>query len=104
MGCDLDRNYLLASVQRALLGAVGDSLCGLCAHLQNGSVVLTWYVRPGMPEEERDDLGIAGTEVIADFPAPFTIDERFVEVVDPSSALRTVGEWVFLRRGFTVTG
>jgi hypothetical protein len=98
----LGRVDLLLSVQGALLGAVGDSLYGGCAELHDDLIVLTWYVRPGMPEDEREDLEIAGTNVIADFPEPFHIDERFVDVVDPSKPLPTAGEWVFLRRGVLV--
>jgi hypothetical protein len=64
-------------------------------------IVVTWYVRPGIPEDEREDLLVAGTEIIADYPAPYRIDERFVEIADPPSPLPTAGEWVFLRRDFT---
>jgi len=96
-----DRATLLLGTQRALVGAVGSSLYGACADLQGDLVVLTWYVAPNMPEDEREDLQIAGTEVIADFGSDARIEERFVEVSDPAQPLPSVGEWVFLRRGHT---
>ncbi len=70
---------LRLSVQRALLGAVGDSLDGACADLRDELIILTWYVEPDMPEDEREALEVAGSEVIADFPSSFGIDERFIE-------------------------
>ena len=96
-----DRATLLLGTQRALVGAVGGSLYGACADLQGDLVVLTWYVAPNMPEDEREDLQIAGTEVIADFGSGARLDERFVEVADRAQPLPAVGEWVFLRRGHT---
>ena len=91
---------LRLSVQRALLGAVSPNLYGACADLRDDLVVLTWYVAAFMPADEREDLQAAATEVIADYPEGYDIDERFVEVADPSMPLRTTGAWTFLRRGF----
>lgn len=96
-----DRTTLLLGTQRALVGAVGGSLYGACADLQGDLVVLTWYVAPNIARDEREDLQIAGTDVIADFDSGARLDERFVEVADPAQPLPTVGEWVFLRRGHT---
>jgi len=91
---------LRLSMQRALLGAVSPNLYGACADLRDKTVVLTWYVAAVMPEEERQDLQVAATEVIADYPDGYLIDERFVEIADPSTPLTTTGAWTFLRRGF----
>ena len=91
---------LRLSVQRALLGAVSPNLYGACADLRDDAVVLTWYVAAGMPPDEREDLQVAATEVIADYPEGYHVDERFVEVADPSTPLTTMGAWTFLRRGF----
>jgi hypothetical protein len=60
-----DRIDLLLSTQRALLGRVGESLWGVCADLDDKVIVLTFYVRPEISDHEREDLGVAGIEVVA---------------------------------------
>ena len=97
---DFDPNYLRLSVQRALVGSVSPALYGGCAALEGAQISLTWYVSPELTEDERDDLSAAGTMVIADFPDDYRIDERFVQVTERNTPLKTVGEWVFLQRGF----
>jgi hypothetical protein len=92
------------SVQADLLGALTPSLYGACVAIEDQLIVLTWYVAPEMTKTEREDLQVAGTEVIAQFPDGFRIEERFVEVPDRSSALPTTGSWVVLQRGFRTSG
>lgn len=95
-----DLHYLRLSVQRALVGSVSPAPYGACASLDGNQITLTWYVAPGLAEDERDDLSAAGSMVIADFPDDYRIDERFVDVNDRDTPLKTVGHWVFLQRGF----
>lgn len=90
-------------MQGALLGAVTNNLYGACGEVDGKTVIVTWYVAAKMPDDERQTLQVAGTEVIADFPGDFDIDERFVEVRDPAIPLQTAGEWVLLQRGFLTT-
>ena len=94
------RTAALLSIHRALLGAVGPALYGGCVAFEGDVVILTWYVDPAMTEEEREDLRIAGAEVIADSPDQTRIEERFVEVSETSVPLPTAGDWIYLRRGF----
>jgi hypothetical protein len=97
---EFDLRYLRLSVQRALVGRVSPALEGACVSLDGNQITLTWYVAPGLTEDERDDLSAAGSEVIADFPDDYRIDECFIDVNNRDTLLKTVGHWVFLQRGF----
>ena len=96
-----ERVLLLLSVQSALVGAVSESLYGACAALRGKTVVLTFYIAENATEDEVEDLQVVGTEVIADFTDSFLIEDRFVRVADSAEPLQTVGEWVYLQRGFS---
>jgi hypothetical protein len=95
-----ERVRLLLSVQRALVGATSPSLYGVCAAVRDAAIMLTFYVAAEMTDEEHEDLAGVGTEVIADFTDNFTIDETFHTVNDAREPLPTVGDWVYLQRGF----
>lgn len=95
-----DIGYLRGSVQRALVGAVSPALYGGCAAIEDNQIRLTWYVAPDLTDDEKDDLWAAGAMVIADFPDGYRIHEHFAQVSDRDTPLQTVGDWVFLQRGF----
>ena len=96
---------LRLSAQRALVGQVSPKLYGACVDLREKLVVLTFYVAPDLSTDERDDLTVAGTAVIADFPDDHLVREDLIAVEDPREPLRTEGTWVLLQRGFlTVEG
>lgn len=92
---------LKLGAQRALLGAVGSGLLGVCLELEAGTVRVTWYIALDMPEDEREDMSGAGAEIIADLPDEIRFEERTVAISDRSRPLPTVGAWVFLQRGLT---
>lgn len=60
-------------------------------------VTLTWYLATSVSADEREDLSVAATEVIADFEGNWRVDERYVVVDDLSRPLPCCGEWVFAR-------
>ena len=66
-------------------------------------IALRWYVAPALTGDEREDLEIVGTEVLADFPDSYSLEEDFVVVHDTSMPLQTAGIWVLLQRGFRTT-
>ena len=82
------------------MGNLTPKLYGACADLRDKTVILTWYVAPGLSEDEHEDLLVAGTEVIADYPDGYSIEENFVEVTDLARPLPTRGVFVLLQRGF----
>ena len=97
MSADDVRVRLLLSVQRALVGHIGPSLIAACARAADDMVTLTWYLATSVSADEREDLSVAATEVIADFEGNWHVDERYVVVDDQSRPLPCLGEWVFAR-------
>ena len=97
-GFDLD--YLRLSVQRALVGSVSPGLYGACASLDGNQITLDLVRRAG------SDRGRAGRSLCrwkhghSGLPGDYRIDERFVDIYDRDTPLKTVGDWVFLQRGF----
>lgn len=77
------RVQILLSAQGALLGQVPQSLRAVSVDVREACV----YVRSifdGKPtEEDWELLSCAGAEIIADFVAPFTIEEEFLALPFP---------------------
>jgi hypothetical protein len=97
----IDRAQLLLSAQRGLLGVAGPGLLGACIALRESStVILTFFVRPDIADDEREELDSdTATQVIADCPAGVRLDVRFVEVdLESPAYVRGQGDWFFLRR------
>lgn len=78
------RVRLLLSVQRALLGAVPPSLRLVTCDLVSSEIRLCFVLDGPIRPEEEDRIRDAATEVIADFPAPYTIDDRVIRVDFPN--------------------
>jgi hypothetical protein len=88
--------HLRLSAQRALLGHVPPSLRAVSVEL-NGTTIRFRIVFDGTPDEEATDLlSCAATEMIADFTAPYTIEEECLAVDAPDAMTHL--EWlVYLR-------
>jgi hypothetical protein len=89
---------LLLSLQRALLGEIHPQLRQ--ASIEADEAVRSIRLRfeyDGIPSEAaRERCSCAATEVIADFPAPWELDEQHV-VVQGSSALLPLAHIAFRR-------
>jgi hypothetical protein len=97
----INRARLLLSVQRALLGTIGGSVQAICVNWNEKGVVMTAFSAGELPNDEREALEIAATEVAADFPVAVAVD---VEVVEHAAEpFRADGEWVFVRLGCSVS-
>jgi hypothetical protein len=75
-------------------------LYGTCVDLRDNLVVLTFYVGPGLTDDERDDLQAVGAMVVGDLTCDCLVEERFIRVADRREPLTTAGTWVLLQRGF----
>lgn len=75
---------LRLSSQRALLGNVPVSL--RCVSVEyRGTEIACRFVFDGEPdEEERGLLGCAATEIIADYPEPYTLSEEYLAIPSPA--------------------
>ena len=86
MSDTFDRPMLLLSLQRALLGEVHVELRQ--ASIEADSTARTVRLRfeyDGTPSEQaRESCSCAATEVIANFPAPWQLDEQHLAVPLPA--------------------
>jgi hypothetical protein len=95
---DYDQYRLLGlSLQRALLGEVSANVYAVGAGIVEHTihVFAVYYVSP--TDEEDDDFASVVTQVIADFPSPYTIEEA--SYIMPVELPKTFRFWAFLRKG-----
>jgi hypothetical protein len=93
------RTALLLSLQRALLGAVPHSLRAVTCNWEGTKIKLRFVFDGEIDEEDYETAGIVGTEVIADFPAPWTICEDIVRVDYPGTLCpRPLALWAYRRK------
>ncbi|NEQ48476.1 MAG: hypothetical protein F6K00_35085 [Leptolyngbya sp. SIOISBB] len=59
-------------------------------------VAVSAYILPSMSEEEKEEIDCYFTEVIADYPHPYKLEEDIVEVLSISSS-EIKGDIVFFR-------
>ncbi len=81
----IERSSVLLSVQRALLGAVPSGLRGVACGWNETQITLRFIFDGPIDPDREQDMNVVGTEVIADFDAPATIDEQVIRVDSPKS-------------------
>jgi hypothetical protein len=74
---------LRLSAQRALWGQVPRSLRAVSLEMRGTCIYFRAVFEPSASEEDRELLACAATEVVADFPAPVTIKEEFLDIAPP---------------------
>ncbi len=94
------RVFVLFSLQRALVGHIGNEVLGICADLQGGEVLITVYVEGYLSDLQREALSIVETEVWGDLSSEETVKLEIVE--NARQPLECKGEWGFLRLGCLV--
>lgn len=90
-------SQLRFSVQRALLGAVTPNLRGVTVGWGDGTIRLRFYYDGAISEEDEEQARCVGTEVIADFWSPWTIEEEIVRH-DAPQPMERLAAWVYLRK------
>jgi hypothetical protein len=86
---------LKLSIQRALLGEVTDRLIAVTCGLEERHIQIRAYVSGKVTEEDIDRIQCVSTEVIADFPHGYTIDESSVSVDDGEPQM--LDFWAFFK-------
>ena len=79
------RVRLLLSIQRALLGEVTPNIRAVTAQIDTQTIVLRWIIDGEISDSFKRDLGVVGTEIVADF-ATHQIAEEFIRC-DASRAM-----------------
>ena len=77
------RRKLLLSVQRALLGAVPAALRAVTCGWDGTTIKLHFVFDGEITSDDFEVAQVVATEVIADFTAPWTIDEQIVRIDHP---------------------
>ncbi len=93
------RLQLLLSTQRALLAAVPASLRSVTCGWEGTEIELQFLFDGDISEDDEESAKMAGTEVIANFPAPWTMTEtidRFDYPADLRS--RALPLWAYARK------
>jgi hypothetical protein len=62
-------------------------------------VKITAYFLDCVTEEDRELIRCVGTEVIADFPEEYSIEESCLSIEE--SKLKMLDSWAFLRKGYS---
>jgi hypothetical protein len=91
------RVQILLSVQRALLGEVPPALRGVTVGWHDTTVQLRCYFDGPVSEEDRESMSCVASEVIADFSAPWTIDEEVIRK-DAPEPMESLDAWAYRRR------
>ncbi len=93
------RATLLLSVQRALLGAVPHNLRAVTCDWDGTEIKLRFVFDGEIAEENYEHAQIVGTEVVSDFPAPWTISEDIVRLDYPGGICPgALALWAYLRK------
>ena len=83
------RTRLLLSLQRALLGAVPPALRQVSCGWSGTEITLRFVFHGPISDADRETAEIASTEVIADFPDPWTISEQIHRLDQPADLAAT---------------
>ncbi len=86
---------LKISIQRALLGEVTDRLVSVTCGLKGEHIQIKAYMSGAIKEEDVERIRFVGSEVIADFPEVFTIEESCESTDDGEQEM--LDFWAFLR-------
>ncbi len=94
------RSALLLSVQRALLGAIGQDVLGIYVVLEGGKHVrMRVFARGVLPDEQREALEVAATMIWADFGPSASVEVEFIENVQQLPESGNGGTWVYAHFG-----
>lgn len=96
---------LLLSLQRALLGAVSPGLRSVTCGWEGTEIRLQFLCDGEISEDDEETARIAGTEVIADFPSPWTMTEEIDRYDYPADLrARALPLWAYARKEATTEG
>ncbi|WP_256750500.1 hypothetical protein [Mesorhizobium sp. Mes31] len=93
------RATLLLSLQRALLNAVPLNLRAVSCDWEGTDIKLRFVFDGEVSDANFDEVQIVGAEVIADFPAPWTISEDVVRLDYPADTRPgSLAHWAYMRK------
>jgi hypothetical protein len=90
-----DLILLKLSIQQALLAEVTDRLVSITCGLSERNIKIRAYVSGDVTKEDIERIQFVGTEVIADFPEGYMIEESCLSVRDHEEEM--LDFWAFRR-------
>jgi hypothetical protein len=90
-----DLILLKLSIQQALLAEVTERLVSITCGLSERNIKIRAYVSGDVTEEDIERIQFVGTEVIADFPEGYMIEESCLSVRDHDEEMPDF--WAFRR-------
>ena len=87
---------LRLSVQRALLGEVTANLIAVTAGIKGTKISIRSYFNADATAADLESMSCVGTEVIADFPDSYEIEDE-VRIVTTQDEMEMLEFWAFLR-------
>jgi hypothetical protein len=82
---DFDSISLRLSGQRALLGQVTQNLRAVSVEVHSDTLIFQAVFDNDFSESDRELLSMAATEMLADCPSHFKIEERYIKLADPEA-------------------
>jgi hypothetical protein len=93
------RTKLLLSAQRALLDAIPPNLRAVSCDWEGAHITLRFVFDGEISDVNFEDAQTVATEVAADFPAPWTVDEDIVRRDYPDTLSETaLALWAYRRK------
>ncbi len=90
---------LLLSLQGALVGNVPSSLRGVTIDWMDKKLTIRFVYSGNISDDDLESLRVVVTEVIADFPEDYIINDEYVRVDEPTSLrFYTLRLWAFKRK------
>jgi hypothetical protein len=80
-----------------MLGEVSPALRGVTVGWHDNTIQVRAYFDGPISEEDRESMSCVGTEMIADFSEPWTIDDEVVRR-DAPEPMECLEAWAYLRR------
>lgn len=93
-----ERIELMYSIQRALSGQIPDKLCSVtCGIDAEKWIHIVAYFDGPASDDDRENISVIGTEVIADFPDGYRIKEQCLDINHYQP--KCLDFWAFRREG-----
>lgn len=87
---------LKLSLQRALFGEVTENLIAVTARVDGLKILIRAYFDYQATESEAERISLVATEVIADFPGSFSVEEE-VRLIGLKDDLEVLDFWAYRR-------
>ncbi len=83
LGDDNNEDVLRLRTMYRLLGSVPPTLREVSVELKKTEIAFRCYFTDDASEEDLELLGCAATELISDYPAPFTLNDEYIKTPAP---------------------